>query len=710
MYQSLDYPEDNNSCNLTLAKLLLHSGARPAEPGCRQSLEAELWFERCSNQLSTSLQRSFTTFLAAKNATPPLLASQIEAEILQTTVNDLYAALGSGMVAIALPQTKSEQTLLSPLLDPNRNSKVNCKICHVAPQQPCNLPFCIVLSASRTIRCVLGEVLSASDLQLLQARTKLIPAHTHPTGLEVSCCGVMDREGVSCTHTNEPCLEQMIWPLITPQGLLGWLLVCTPWPEAMQISNPTSHLQLRNRLIEQFIQSCTSVLHQLRLVQTDRIQSKKLELQNRQLMRTNQLKSEFLANTSHEIRTPLSSILGFTHFLREQGYSPSNLRHQEYLNIILSSGQHLLALINDILDLSKVEANQLDLQWETIHVADICKSVFDLLKERAADKGLALRLDINPDVTTFVADPLRLKQMLFNLLSNALKFTNRGSVGLQVRVSEVFLHFTVWDTGIGIAKEQQKHLFRPYSQILNSAVSRDEGTGLGLALTQKLVELHRGWIEVNSELNQGSQFTIVLPLNPQIKTGKGKAKVLFPEKFPDPISLNPIPGMPASKSLLQPIREQEPTSPGHSPLAYSLTQSVYESRILVPEPDRSWPILLVEDHPASAKLMMAHLGQDGYGVTWAKRGQEMWQALETAFPGLILMDIHLPDIDGLTLLKQLQAYEAYRTIPVIVQTAMAMMGDRETCLAAGATDYISKPIDFKVLAQLVAQYVGKKKS
>ena len=182
------------------------------------------------------------------------------------------------------------------------------------------------------------------------------------------------------------------------------------------------------------------------------------------------------------------------------------------MNIIQSSGKHLLALINDILDLSKIEANQLEVQWEEINVQTLCQNVFALVKEKAANKGLKLHLEIDPNATNLVADSLRLKQMLLNLLFNALKFTTTGTVGLKVETYGLLMHFTVWDTGTGISKDHQAGLFQPYFQIANSVVTREEGTGLGLAVTRKLAELHGGSVEVESELAHGSRFTIILPL------------------------------------------------------------------------------------------------------------------------------------------------------------------------------------------------------
>ena len=177
---------------------------------------------------------------------------------------------------------------------------------------------------------------------------------------------------------------------------------------------------------------CAAALSQLEQIESLQQEAQHFNNRNQELQRTNQLKNQFLANTSHEIRTPLSSIIGFTHLLLALGYDPSRQRHHEYLNIIQSSGKHLLALINDILDLSKIEANQLEVNWETIDLPQLCRNVLALVKEKAANKGLQMQFDIDSSIKNMVADPLRLKQILLNLLFNAVKFTKTGTVGLEV--------------------------------------------------------------------------------------------------------------------------------------------------------------------------------------------------------------------------------------------------------------------------------------
>jgi signal transduction histidine kinase/ActR/RegA family two-component response regulator len=468
------------------------------------------------------------------------------------------------------------------------------------------------------------------------------------------------------------------WPLVDSQEVLGWLVAVPP---VAITDSPTvaPWLQtLRSELIGRAVEQMMPVLQQVRSRQVLQHKADVLMAQNQELAQVSQLKSEFLANTSHEIRTPLSSILGFTHLLREQGFTPSNLRHQEYLRIILTSGQHLLALINDILDLSKIEANQLDLHWEALELEPLCKTALMLVQERAGDRGLNLKLTIEPDIGPLMADPLRLKQMLFNLLSNAVKFTQRGSVGLRVARVDQWVRFTVWDTGVGIPPEQRALLFRPYQQLSQTAARREEGTGLGLALTQKLAELHGGRVEVQSVVNEGSQFSILLPLQPV------PSQQLVP--------IDPPAVQPPSASQDSAVLEAEPSMA-------ALSRAKRSHR-----PTRSYHILLVEDNPHNAHLIITYLCKLGYEVTWAQDACNLWRALKQSLPAMILMDINLPDVNGLTLIRQLRQHNTYGEIPIIVQTAMAMMGDREICLEAGANDYIAKPLDLQQLSGLVKQY------
>ncbi|MEH2434131.1 MAG: hybrid histidine kinase/response regulator HrmK [Nostoc sp.] len=587
---------------------------RPKPLTTIEQLRAKLWLESSLNQLQGRLNDCLLS--ACNTVSQPGAA---ETKILQTVVNEINSAVNSSNLAV------TDCAVGIALFEPEATVATVCYVSSsLSPNsQPLSLEL---LTAEKKLLLRLQEVIELEDLQQLE--------------------------------NQQP---PSAWRLADDSGnVMGWLIIAAAPLNSARDSLIKSLAQLRSQFMARSAKHCTTALVQLRHILSWQQRHQELNNSNQELERTNQLKNQFLANTSHEIRTPLSSIIGFTHLLLARGYEPTKERQQEYLNIIQSSGKHLLALINDILDLSKIEANQLEVQWETIDVPMLCSNVFALVKEKAANKGLKLRLKLDPDITTLVADPLRLKQMLLNLLFNALKFTSTGSVGLEVVPKDLSVYFTVWDTGTGISQEDQAQLFEPYFQIAK-AVAGGEGTGLGLAVTQKLAQIHGGSVKVESEVNCGSRFTLVLPF----KQEAGEAGDEGDEGA----------GEEKSSSL---------------PLPFTPSSSV--------------DILLVENDLSNAHLMQIYLRKLGYRVTWVKNAAEMWEALPQLDPVLILMDVHLADGNGLKLVQQLQENQQYRAIPVIVQTAMAMKGDRETCLTAGVNDYISKPIDLPLLASLIAKY------
>jgi signal transduction histidine kinase len=227
---------------------------------------------------------------------------------------------------------------------------------------------------------------------------------------------------------------------------------------------------------------------------------------------TSQAKSIFIANMSHELRTPITGILGFSRLLSEQIFGSLNDKQLQYINGIYSSGEHLLSLINDLLDLSKIEAGYEELYVEKVILEMLCQQALSLVREQALQKNLELVLDIAPNLTTCLADYRRCKQILVNLLFNAVKFTESGSITLKVSQNSTFTCFSVIDTGIGISEANLAILFQPFCQLATSLTHEYKGTGLGLALSLKLAKLHGGDISVTSQLGQGSCFTLSLPM------------------------------------------------------------------------------------------------------------------------------------------------------------------------------------------------------
>lgn len=603
MQQYSNLPEQNSQVDAT-----------PTVLTTIQQLRAELWLERSLNRLQNRLNDCLV------NLTSNQPTGAGEAEIFQTVVNELNSVLNNSKVAIAL--VEPQQTV--------------GKVCFIPTSPPQNLPSLVLkgmVKKKKKFRLRLAEEIEIDDLQLLEQQQ-----------------------------------PPSAWQLATDiDGVIGWLIIIRTPVESDGNSFKDTCVQITSQLLTRAAQQCVTTITQFRKIQSLQQHCQQLETINQELERTNQLKNQFLANTSHEIRTPLSSITGFIHLLLAQGYDPSKERHQEYLSIIQSSSKHLLSLINDILDLSKIEANQLEIQWEKVDLQTLCHNVLILVKEKAANKGLKLSLELDPNVNTLLADSLRLKQMLLNLLFNALKFTTNGTVGLQVKSNNSWIYFTVWDTGTGISKKHQAELFQPYFQIPNSVVSQNEGTGLGLVVTRKLAELHGGRVEVESELGGGSRFTIVLPLRQE----EGESG-----------ELGEVEG------VGEDAKGEDRSRPSQ----------------LVSINNHSTNILLVEDDSHNAQLMQVYLERLGYQVKLANNSQQIWKILDQHKPAVILLDIKLPNENGLAIVRQLREHEQYRSIPIIVQTAMAMKGDREICLAAGVNEYISKPIDLPLLGNLVAKY------
>jgi len=234
-----------------------------------------------------------------------------------------------------------------------------------------------------------------------------------------------------------------------------------------------------------------------------------------QLEAANRHKSEFLANMSHELRTPLNAVIGFSDVLLERTFGELNDKQEQYVSIVLGSGRHLLSLINDILDLSKIEAGRMELELGEFDVPLAIDNAVTLVRDRAANHGLTLVIDVEPELGTLVGDERKLKQILLNLLSNAVKFTpDGGRVGVRAVRADGAVEISVSDTGIGIAPEDQEAVFEEFRQVGTDVVRKREGTGLGLALTRKFVGLHGGTIRVESELGKGSTFTFTLPERP----------------------------------------------------------------------------------------------------------------------------------------------------------------------------------------------------
>lgn len=287
-------------------------------------------------------------------------------------------------------------------------------------------------------------------------------------------------------------------PLLREQRILGALTV---WRKETGSFSP----QVVN-LLQTFATQSALAIQNARLF-------REIEAKGRELEAANRHKSEFLANVSHELRTPLNAIIGFSEVLQERFFGELNEKQAEYTDDILSSGRHLLSLINDILDLSKIEAGRMELEVTTFHLPDAIENALLLIRERASRHGIKIDRVIDDRLGEFTADERKIKQILVNLLTNAVKFTPEGGrIKVEATLGDSAVIISVTDTGIGIAREDQEAIFEEFRQASGNYAHKREGTGLGLTLTRKFVELHGGKIWVDSELGKGSKFTFTLPM------------------------------------------------------------------------------------------------------------------------------------------------------------------------------------------------------
>ncbi len=387
---------------------------------------------------------------------------------------------------------------------------------------------------------------------------------------------------------------------------------------------------------------------------------------NADLERALRAKDEFLATMSHELRTPLNTMLMLAEILREEMRGPLNERQADAIKTIDQSGHHLLDLINDILTLSELDTATLTSQPGLVEMNAICEDALKLVRGGTVEKNLDLTFQRSREAVELQADPLRLKQILVNLLSNAIKFTpDGGQVRLEVMADAPndAVHLIVQDNGIGIPKEFVDKVFQPFFQVDSSLSRHYEGAGLGLALVHRLVDLHGGSVALESEgvPGKGSRFTVSLPW----RAGNSATATNRPVK-----------------SLI------ESSAPCGGRQKASST------------------ILLADDNEIALLTISDYLQELGYRVVEATNGIEAIDLAMEVQPDLILMDIQMPVCDGLTATQILRTEPRCTETPIIALTALVMPGDRERCLAAGATDYVAKPVSLKTLAQLLEHFLN----
>ena len=381
--------------------------------------------------------------------------------------------------------------------------------------------------------------------------------------------------------------------------------------------------------------------------------NKTLALQNREVERATRLKSKFLASMSHELRTPLNAIVGFSDLLAEQTAGQLNDKQKRFVNHIKQGSSHLLQLINDILDLSKIEAGQLELHCEDFHVAETLPEVLSTIRPLAMAKNIRVEQDLET-ISPIFADRVRFKQILYNLLSNAVKFTPRGG-RIDIHCLEIknFVRISVTDTGIGIRPEDQGVVFEEFRQVEGNAGAPSEGTGLGLAITKRLVEQQGGKISLESEAGKGSRFTFTLPIG-----SKNSSEVLSG-------------GEPANL----------PTATGAG---------------------REKPLILVVDDEIPARELLASYLESEYRIVMADSGADAVKRAKELLPDAITLDVFMPDGNGFETLVELRKDLETENIPIII---VSIVDQKQVGFALGAADYLIKPIRKPVLLETIRRHV-----
>ena len=452
--------------------------------------------------------------------------------------------------------------------------------------------------------------------------------------------------------------------------------------QSEELQNSNTHMEEQ----QQVLQNQSSLL----AIKNQELEKSKIELMSysKQLESASKYKSEFLANMSHELRTPLNSIILLSRLLMKNNTDKYDEIELEKLEVIYNSGNELLRLINEILDLSKIEAGKMELNLTEFHTQDLFKELYQLFKGLAEEKNIDFYIEDSIS-TLLIGDYDKLSQILRNLISNAIKFTEKGSVKLMAGLDKNDrVKFTVIDTGIGITQDNLASIFEEFQQGDGSISRRFGGTGLGLSISKKLADLMKAEISVRSTIDEGSSFELCLnysieALNPE-GTGISECAISAPETLEDL-------DIPSRK-----VKSNE------NLYLTSKTNMAYSLRL------NGKRILIVDDDTRNVFVLASSLENYGAEIIDADNGEVALARLMEVPVDLVLIDIMMPVKDGCETIKEIRSNKKLKDIPIIAITAKSLKGDREKCIAAGADDYISKPVDYDTLIHLVKAWIEKR--
>ncbi|WP_404386709.1 response regulator [Knoellia locipacati] len=466
--------------------------------------------------------------------------------------------------------------------------------------------------------------------------------------IDETLIGQACREGRPIQVADLSTIEENLDPHLSILYTAGWRsVVAVP---LVRSGKTVGALVVRRKIPGEFSEETCELLeafaNQSAIALTNARIHRQLEVQSAELAEASRHKSEFLASMSHELRTPLNAVIGFSEVLLERMFGDLNERQEDYLRDILTSGRHLLDLLNDVLDLSKVEAGQMELDRTDFSMEDCIAYALSMVRERAVEHRVTLRTELPEGLGPVNADELRIKQVLLNLLSNAVKFTpDGGTVVVGATRRHDSLEVTVSDTGVGIAAADQERIFDSFQQG-SRAARKVEGTGLGLTLTRRIVELHGGHVWLRSELGHGSTFGFTVPLV------RSRSEAVATSRDP--------------RAQADEEQSDGPAPPDERPLA-----------------------VIIEDDPSSSELLSLHLGAAGLRTLVVSDGRSGLQAVRDEHPEVVVLDIHLPEMDGWDVLTEIKSDPLVAATPVVV---VSVLPDRSRGMALGASDYLVKPV------------------